>query len=676
MTAPTRGTGVKRRVRRRPGLARSTATRRVTREPGAAFTWRDRLRYRIDTTFSSGTGPLILWLAIVTFLVVLLAAIALALLHVAATEGDESFREAMWASLLRTLDPGTMGSDAGWSFRLVSLSVTIAGIFVVSTLIGLIATGLDRKLESLREGRGLVVEVGHTLLLGWSPTLPGIVAELAVANENLRDGCVVVLAQRDKAAMEQDIRSRVPDLRTTRLVCRTGDPSDPVDLGIVNPLDAKAVVLLSQDGAGDGSVIRSVLALMTHDPGLAGPPVIAEVKRATTARALQRVTHGKVISVVSDEIIGRIAAQVCRHRGLSAVYQELLDFEGDEIYFADAGEFVGRPFADLLLASEESSVIGVRRATGETIVAPPMALLIEAGDAVVAISEDDDTVHLDPGATPAAPPTRGLIGETREQEHILVLGWSALGPVVLRELDHYVATGSTVLVVVDPGHASPPDPVFEGLEHIGVRVTAADHHDPDCVVALLEAEQPDHLLLLCYRDGFAPAEADAAALMALLQVRHCLDRWPPERVRPSVVAELLDPRDIELARVTGADDFVVSERITSLLLAQLAENPGLDPVFGHLLDVEGAEITLRSIERFGDPGALRTYGDLVRAGIDRDEIVIGFRTGDATTTSSAPVLGEGIRLNIPKSEAVALTAGAKVVVVTRPRSGTLATLPP
>jgi len=73
---------------------------------------------------------------------------------------------------------------------------------------------------------------------------------------------------------------------------------------------------------------------------------------------------------------------------------------------------------------------------------------------------------------------------------------------------------------------------------------------------------------------------------------------------------------------------------------------------------------------------LRTYGDLVRAGIDRDEIVIGFRTGDATTTSSAPVLGEGIRLNIPKSEAVALTAGAKVVVVTRPRSGTLATLPP
>jgi voltage-gated potassium channel Kch len=645
------------------------ANRRVTREPGAAFTWRDRLRYRIDTTFSSGTGPLILWLAILTFLMVLLAAVVLALLHVAASEGDRSFREAMWASLLRAIDPGTMGSDAGWSFRLVSLSVTIGGIFIVSTLIGLIATGLDRKLESLREGRGLVVEVGHTLILGWSPTLPGIVAELAVANDNLHDACVVVLAQRDKAAMEQDIRSRVPDLRTTRLVCRTGDPSDPVDLGIVNPLDAKAVVLLSQDGAGDASVIRSVLALMSHDPGLAGPPVIAEVKSAKTAHSLRRVTHGKVISVVSDEVIGRIAAQVCRHRGLSAVYQELLDFDGDEVYFADADEFVGRPFADLLLASEESSVIGLRRATGETIVGPSMTLVVESGDAVVAISEDDDTVRLDAGADAAAAPTRGLIGEAHEQEHILVLGWSALGPVVLRELDHYVAPGSTVHVVVDPGHASAPDPVFAGLVNLEVRVTAADHHDPDCVVALLEAEQPDHLLLLCYRDGLAPAEADAAALMALLQVRHCLDRWPAERVRPSVVAELLDPRDIELARVTGADDFVVSERLTSLLLAQLAENPALDPVFGHLLDVEGAEITLRPVERFGDPVALATYGDLVRAGIDRDEIVIGFCARGATPVAAAGVgLGGGIVLNAPKSAPLHLAAGDEVVVVTRSRS--------
>jgi hypothetical protein len=136
-----------------------------------------------------------------------------------------------------------------------------------------------------------------------------------------------------------------------------------------------------------------------------------------------------------------------------------------------------------------------------------------------------------------------------------------------------------------------------------------------------------------------------------------------------VVAELLDPRDIELARVTGADDFVVSERLTSLLLAQLAENPALDPVFGHLLDVEGAEITLRPVERFGDPVALATYGDLVRAGIDRDEIVIGFCARGATPVAAAGVgLGGGIVLNAPKSAPLHLAAGDEVVVVTRSRS--------
>jgi len=659
--ADQRGSGVSRRVRRRGIRGNPTDARVAGHVPGAEFTWRDRLRYRIDTTFSRGTAPLILWLAIVTFVMVLLAAVALALLDVAVIEGDHSFREAMWASFLRAIDPGTMGSDSGWSFRVVSLCVTIGGIFVVSTLIGLIATGLDRKLEALREGRGLVVEVGHTVLLGWSPTVPGIVAELVIANENQRDACVVVLAQRDQAALEQDIRSRVPDLRTTRLVCRTGDPSDPVDVQIANPLDAKAVVLVSQEGAGDGAVIRTVLALMTHDAELAAVPVVAEVKSAKTARALHRVTHGRVVTVVSDEVIGRVAAQVCRHRGLSAVYQELLDFDGDEVYFAAAGDLAGRSFADALLATDESAVFGLRRADGTVLLAPPMATAIEPDDQLVAIAEDDDTIRIDADGAPApaAPPVSTEL-EAREQEHILVFGWSDLGPVVLRELDHYLADGSTVHVVVDPAHGAAPDE-FEDLAHLTVRVSSADHHDPDRVRELLDAEAPDHVMLLCYRDGLGPAEADAAALMALLQVRHCLEQWPPDRERPSVVAELLDPRDVELARVTGADDFVVSERLTSLLLAQLAENPALDPVFGELLDAGGAGITLRPVRRFADPAEVPTFGDLVRAGIAHGEVVIGY------CTRAARGAGDAIVVNAPKSRPLALAGTDEVIVVTRAR---------
>lgn len=37
--------------------------------------------------------------------------------------------------------------------------------------------------------------------------------------------------------------------------------------------------------------------------------------------------------VLSSDLIARITVQTCRQTGLSVVYKELLDFDGDEIYF-------------------------------------------------------------------------------------------------------------------------------------------------------------------------------------------------------------------------------------------------------------------------------------------------------------------------------------------------------
>lgn len=68
---------------------------------------------------------------------------------------------------------------SGWWLRIASLLVTIGGIFVFS---GLIASGVDRRLEELRKGRSPVIESDHTLILGWSPTLFPVITELVAAN--------------------------------------------------------------------------------------------------------------------------------------------------------------------------------------------------------------------------------------------------------------------------------------------------------------------------------------------------------------------------------------------------------------------------------------------------------------------------------------------------------------
>ena len=55
-----------------------------------------------------------------------------------------------------------------------------------------------------------------------------------------------------------------------------------------------------------------------------------------------------------------MTAQACLQGGLAAVFTDLLDFDGDEIYFAPVPELVGHTYAEALLGFETCSVIGIK----------------------------------------------------------------------------------------------------------------------------------------------------------------------------------------------------------------------------------------------------------------------------------------------------------------------------
>ena len=193
----------------------------------------DRLRYQFDNFFARGTIALVAGLFVVSALVILGVGVVVSITRVA----DESWDlpTIVWAALLRTLDPGTMGGDEGQiPFLAAMLFTTFAGLFVVSALIGIINTGIEGKLTTLRKGRSRVIEDGHTVILGWSQQVFTVVQELVIANANQRAGRIVILADRDKVEMEDEIHLRVPDTGRTRVVCRSGSPVDIDDLEIAS----------------------------------------------------------------------------------------------------------------------------------------------------------------------------------------------------------------------------------------------------------------------------------------------------------------------------------------------------------------------------------------------------------------------------------------------------------
>src|SRR4051812_6814462 len=216
----------------RAGAAR-TLTRAAARHP----TFRQRARYAFDNTMSRGTPALVGWLATVTAILVALFTV-IVLIGGFAPEDANGKRPGPIAQAFKTvlhaLDPGTVAGDTGkWPFLLAMFLITIGGLFVVSALIGVIATGLDNKIQDLRKGRSFVIESDHTLVLGWSESVFTILSELRAANESERDPVVVVMSELDRVQMEDQIRAKVGHMGKTRVVCRTGSAIDLADLVVV-----------------------------------------------------------------------------------------------------------------------------------------------------------------------------------------------------------------------------------------------------------------------------------------------------------------------------------------------------------------------------------------------------------------------------------------------------------
>jgi voltage-gated potassium channel Kch len=607
-----------------------------------------RMRYQFDLALSRGPLVVIGYLGILMLAIILVATLLVTVLGLTGVNGSDAslgFDEAFWQSLLRVLNSGTVAKDQHWTTRTISLIVTLSGIFIAGSLIGLIAAGLNQKIGELRKGRSAVLEVGHTLVLGWSPRLAVILDELVIANESVKRPAFVVLADRPKDEMEDELRKLVPNTKNTRVVCRTGDIGAVADLRMVNILGARSVIVLSE-ADGDAGVVKAVLAARSIDPDLETIRIVAEFAEVEHAATLGELTKHRIATVHADRVISQVTAQACHQPGLAQIFRDLLDFEGDEIYIRALPELVGHAYREVLLAFEKSSVIGVIH-QGRVMLNPDPAYRFVDGDEVIAISEDDSTLRFDrwrgeddlvlvDGEVPTEPPQR-----------MVIVGWSTLGGQILDALADFLATGSVVDIYVDASIVDPRDVVVRDYETCKVAVHAA----PDVGSGLIEAvtaHRYDQAVVLGYRQGLSAGQADARTMLTLLALHK---GWGNADYRPRVVAEMLVGANVDIAQSAGVDDFIVSDELSSLMIAQVSERLELRAVFEQLFDAGGCFIALYPGACYAPTEAV-SFASIVASAARRGQTAIGLRTAAGDVV-----------LNPPKHELVRLSPQDQVVIL-------------
>ncbi|GLR20535.1 lipoprotein [Ciceribacter naphthalenivorans] len=611
---------------------------------------------------AGGAIALIGWLSVISLVVILVAALFLALTGIAPDGGEPvSFVEGAWESLMRTMDAGTMGGDVGWPFRGVSLFVTIAGIFVFSALIGVLSSGLESKLDELRKGRSRVLEQDHTIILNWSSSIFDVISELVIANQSRRRPRIVIMANKDKVEMEDEIATKVGDLKNTKVVCRNGDPTDLYDLAIVNPQDSRSIIVLSPDDEDpDSQVIKSVLALV-NDPHRRPEPymIAAEIRDAQNAEVACIVGGKEMQMVLADDLISRIVVHTSRQSGLSAVYTELLDFDGCEIYTLEQPALEGKPFAAGVMTYENCTLIGLCDRAGKVHLNPAPNRVIEPGERAVIIAEDDASIRtwgkeVNFAKDAILPPVKHPLGP----ERTLILGWNRRGPIIATELCRYVAPGSHLTIAADT-------PEFEA-DIAGLRLPngnmAMEHHviDTSSRVALDGLNIPgfDHVLVLGYSDHMTMQSADTRTLITLLHIRKIAEG---AGLHINVVSEMTDVRNRELAEVTRADDFVVSNKLVSLMLAQASENAFMAAIFAELLDEDGSEIYMRPMSDYVSIDRPVNFFTIALAALRRGEIAIGYRR-QREDDADHRNLG-GVTVNPSRSEMLSYSAQDMVIVL-------------
>ena len=618
---------------------------------------RSNLRYRFDNSLSKGPGVFVAWLALTGFFLAFVMS-GVRYLTEGPTEipGTAGYLERLW----QTVGIIFLGGDAvtvTWWQRLISLVLWGITLTITASVIGFITKSIAEKVDRLKRGKSPINESNHILILGWSSRIFPIISELSVANENAPGAVVAVFANVDRIQMDDQISDRVKNHGTLKLVTRTGDPTNPNELSRANVENARAIIILSEDPASDSSVVATVLSIRSLIPE-SDIPIVVEMFNRDHAEALNHATAGQVRPILAQDVIARVTAQASRQPGLVAVILDLLDFAGEEIYFQEVPELVGRKYGESLLGFESAAIVGLRKSNGQIELNPEHSTVFEAGDQVVAIASDDDQVvftGIEMRAGDEAQAKRLATEKDPSPENVLIIGWSNMGRIVLDQVSRFLAPGSTLRITANPDLVDADE--LRNLSFSGINAEFVAHRGS--ISELTQAASGmkfDRILLLGYRENISVAEADALTMITMLLLRKLFEDEGNGVESSRIIAEIIDSRRSELAKTASVDDLVVSDNLGALMISQVAENPHIAPVLVNLFDAEGVSVNVIPITSYLDLGQSVDYRHLTALARSRGESAIGYRKLDPTHPNA-------ISLNPPKSQVFNIEAGDGLIVI-------------
>ncbi len=637
---------------------------------------KEKLRYRFEKFMSKGGSSIFLSLFIV-FLIGFFIVIGLrfALIYFFPNlDVFNDFWSDIWISFLQITDPGAVAEDTDSSpwLKVIAVIAGFFGIVIFSMLIAFITTTLENLLHEFRKGRAKVMEKGHSLMLGWNERTIDIIRELILANESEKKATIVILAKEDKESMDDHIAKRITDRKTTSIITTSGDYANMSELNRVSVTEAKSVLIMAacseastkeQKDKSDIQTIKAIMAVVSCQQGKNTIPIIAEIFNQEKREIISYFEDPNIIALDSWDIMGKLLVQTSLTSGLQVVYNEILSFDGAEIYFYQA-PWNNLKFCDLIYHFTDGVPLGVLTKNKTLVLRPEKDYLMKEEDELLILAEDDSTIQFQPETLfqvkelPLSTQTLAV-----KSKNTLILGWHNLADIFIRESVDYLEAESVFDVVINKSYE-------EDIKHIQTIQQKYPSFKIQLItknplnlkeLAELRPFDYDSVIILSQDTKECDSESiDSDTLVILLLLRK-IKQGLKEQNNTQIITQVLNSENQDIITQTDVDDFIISNKLITMILAQLSEEPKISVLYEHLFAESGSEIYVKPAALYFQelPHSCR-FIDLMRLVDKRNEICLGVKKA---SLSRSPVDNFGIRLNISKNEMLEIAEDDFVVVL-------------
>ena len=491
----------------------------------------------------------------------------------------------------------------------------------------------------------------HIVILGWTDRTVTIVKELFSAGLRLERFLklraeanlqVVILAESFDPGMHQLMRDELGSLyRRRQITIRVGTPLRDEDLMRVDFANAAVLVLPSQSTTGrkwesiDCQVVKASMSIakIARDQNSILPQLVTEVHDQRRRHLVETAYGENAYTVAGDAVVCQILAHATGHRGLSRVYSELLQQGvGNAIFISELPHtFSSLSWRSLTEERESIIPIGIIGPNRHLILCPSPEDIIEAGQQIVHIARDPEHFHKTTqkyrNLTAHEPRDINWRPSQYRPQTILILGWNKRLPNLLRDISARFGDRGQIdivsLIAVDERQRLTDSELRKDRQTDTSTTVKINHYEANYTLPedlkRFSFDRYDQILMVASDWLETGEEIDARSLLGILTLDEALAELSE---KPHIVAEIYDP-DNEKLFARYCDEVLVSPRIVSHLMANVALRAELGEVFDQLILGDGPAITFETPSCFGLNESHYSFLDISRATALHGAVALG-----------------------------------------------------